>query len=100
MRVPRLNEVFELVTAGGISRTDALDAWMNVEGEEHPGEGAGGDGAVGVPWASGEAVHPLQQGSGGKTFGPGVVSKAIADVAEKLLAVLQIECCFFLEDVG
>src|SRR5215471_9464720 len=73
---------------------------MNVEGEEQAGEGASSDGAVGVPRASGEAMHPLQQGGGGETLGPGVVGEAIADIGEELLAVLQIEGDFFLEDVG
>src|SRR5215470_14206573 len=80
MRLPGRDEIFELITAGGICRTDALHAWMDLEGEKHPGEGAGGDGAVGVPGTRGKALHPFQQSGGGETFGPGVVSEAIADV--------------------
>src|SRR5215469_92938 len=100
MRLPGFDEIFKLVTASGIAGADTLHAWTNVKGEEHPGEGAGGDGAVGVPWASGEGVHPLEQGGGGETLRPGVVGEAIADVGEKLLAVLQIEGSFCPEDVG
>ena len=53
MRLPGFDEIFKLIAARWIAGADALHTWTNVKGEKHPGEGAGGDGAVGVPWASG-----------------------------------------------
>ena len=99
MGLPRLHEILKLVTASGTGLAVALNPGMNFEGGEQLGDGASGDGTVRIPRAGGEALHPFQQRGGGETLSVVVIGKAVADVGQQLLAVMQIEYGLFFKEV-